>query len=492
MPYPSFSALRDSRDSSESIKSSAPTPARGSAKTWLPVLSAAVCFFAFVGYAFLAPTEYDAVARISVSVATARSERAELAPAQAQTRLLGLLLGRNQSSGVRPEQARFTPSDALLNRVGPSLAVETVDARVFQLSLKAGDASEAAESCNTIAKYAVIRVIELFPPGSSAHVLQAAIVPAAPSSPNRPLLLLLGVAVGAVAATLSMLGTSQGWLASVSVPLLPRREGASDAPPPVSSRKSVRIPVAAPVAPEPQSARPRLPFQRTMTQTFGSVPVEEQRVSDRVALPRVTLFQTQWKASRLLEPDVRAQLCDHILSEPARGCLVVGVTSASEFAQEKSLVAAEIALILANIAEPRVLLVEADFLSAKVHQLLEIEVPWVAGFSHQLQTRETQSEEPWRLGECLPTLHVLAEGAMRSPGAILSHQFERCIRKLRLCYDFIIIDGPSLAAGVDCQALNEVTDAIILVTRAGDLRGRADDPRTAKFDAKRFLIDEDF
>jgi|GEM_PF-1020056 len=492
MPYPSSSALRVSRDSSEPVQGSTPPPARGLAKAWLPVLSAAVCFLAFVGYAFLAPAEYDAVARISVSIAPARAEAAELSPAQAQTRLLGLLLGRRQRSGVPPDQARLTPSEALLNQVGPSLAVETVDARVFQLSLKAGDANTAADRCNVMAKYAVIRVTELFPPGSSAHVLQAAIPPTGPSSPNRPLLLLLGAALGAVAATLSMLGTSQVLFTSALVPLLPRRDGASDAPPPASSRKSVRIPVAAQVAAEPQSARQRLPFQRTKTQTFGSPRAEEQRVSDRGAPPNVMFYQTQWKASHLLEPDMRAQLCDHILSEPARGCLVVGLTGATEFGQEKSLVAAEIALILANIAEPRVLLVEGDFLSAKVHQLLEIEVPWVAGFSQQLQTRETQSEEPWRLAECLPTLHVLAEGAMRSPGAILSHQFERCIRKLRLCYDFIIIDGPSLAAGVDCQALNEVTDAIILVTRAGDLRGRADDPRTAKFDAKRFLIEEDF
>jgi hypothetical protein len=91
-------------------------------------------------------------------------------------------------------------------------------------------------------------------------------------------------------------------------------------------------------------------------------------------------------------------------------------------------------------------------------------MPPADGFLRQLAARIAgRIEQGWTVMRCTPTLDVVAEGVMRSPGIILTEPFDACLRDLRKCYDIIVIDGPVLSEAPECRALDALSDALILV-----------------------------
>ena len=103
-----------------------------------------------------------------------------------------------------------------------------------------------------------------------------------------------------------------------------------------------------------------------------------------------------------------------------------------------------------------------------VHRLMQIDMPAGAGFSQQLRGRINGSaDRRWTVVSCGKSLHVLAEGRLRSPGLLLSRQFTESLADLRNYYDFIVIDGPSGSLEIEAQALDSVTDGIVFVCGKG-------------------------
>jgi Mrp family chromosome partitioning ATPase len=174
--------------------------------------------------------------------------------------------------------------------------------------------------------------------------------------------------------------------------------------------------------------------------------------------------QAGWSPSRSLNHSSRRPLCERIYPFTGGGCSVIGVSGISDGGHKKSIVAAELALALAEGGNPRVLLLEGDFHWPNVHRLMRVEMPLSTGFSQQLRAHtHGQPADRFSVVECSPTLHVLGEGVMRSPGLILTKQFEESVRALRTYYDFIVIDGPSIDAEIDCHALSPAIDGAVLV-----------------------------
>jgi Mrp family chromosome partitioning ATPase len=171
-----------------------------------------------------------------------------------------------------------------------------------------------------------------------------------------------------------------------------------------------------------------------------------------------------WQPDSRLKPAERRELRDQLFPFALEGCFVVAVVGVPEAAAEKSAVAAELALALAQSAHPRTLLLEGDLQRPAVHRLMHVEMPLSAGFSQQLHDRvNTGGKAQWTVVSCAKTLHVLAEGVMRAPGLVLSTQFEQSVSELRGFYDFIVIDGPLTSGEVDCRAIDAVVDGVILV-----------------------------
>jgi hypothetical protein len=193
-------------------------------------------------------------------------------------------------------------------------------------------------------------------------------------------------------------------------------------------------------------------------------PEPEPPGDERAPRPSVVTHSVHsgWKLDPQLRFEARRQLADELFPLAVAGCFILGVTGVPEARAHKPWVAAELALALAEARHPRVLLVEADFQWPTLHSLLHIDMPPSLGFSQQLRARAYNDQ--WHVVEITPTLHVMAEGIMRSPGLILSSHFEDSLRSFRSYYDFVIADGPLLSAEVDCRAFDSVIDGVAIVS----------------------------
>jgi Mrp family chromosome partitioning ATPase len=243
-------------------------------------------------------------------------------------------------------------------------------------------------------------------------------------------------------------------------------------------------PATAEVAPK------RNPAGRWKTQVMGSmVPLEVQAAREErrpLSEPPATAYDAQVvpvqqaptpAASTLVHHDVASTwrpnvdpnhphivaLRDAILKQGLSRHLRVAVTSGPG-AAGKAQVAGGLALSLAQ-AGARVLLVEADFDDPQLHQVMAVSAPSGAGFSQQIVARRhDRQDRPWAVVRCSPTLHVLAEGRMRSPGLLGSEEFERAIRELGEQHHVLVMHAPSLDKPTDLQVIDALAQAAVLLT----------------------------
>src|SRR5262249_49470979 len=113
-----------------------------------------------------------------------------------------------------------------------------------------------------------------------------------------------------------------------------------------------------------------------------------------------------------------------------------------------------------------VLLMEANFDWPAVHRQMGVSMPSFSGFSQQMHARTRKGQKrPWIVVRCTPSLDVLAEGIVRSPGVLYSQQFSEAVSELRQYYRVIVCDGPVVGAA-DARPLDAVTDGLIVVARS--------------------------
>ncbi|HEY3253308.1 MAG TPA: hypothetical protein VGJ91_05150, partial [Polyangiaceae bacterium] len=285
----------------------------------------------------------------------------------------------------------------------------------------------------------------------------------------------------------------------------PPARPASSAPPPVAE-----VPPPVPANPSPRSSRPR--SQMKVTQPLGSflpelllkesaalrgetttrtpepsrppaaprsplpqrssiAPASQSRYSYVSSVPpaenTITIVRptpSSWAPDATLKPESRRSVCEQLYPLAVEGCFIVVVVGVPESLEQKSRVASELALALAESGHPRILLIEGDMQEPRVHRLMRVDMPMSAGFSQQLRDRiNGNSERRWTVVGCGKSLHVLAEGMMRSPGLLLSRQFSDGLADLRNYYDFIVIDGPSASLPIESQALDAVSNGVVYV-----------------------------
>ncbi|HTU60567.1 MAG TPA: hypothetical protein VMF89_19080, partial [Polyangiales bacterium] len=106
-----------------------------------------------------------------------------------------------------------------------------------------------------------------------------------------------------------------------------------------------------------------------------------------------------------------------------------------------------------------------------VHRFMRVTPAFSAGFSQQLQARSRSKNSGWHVVRCAPSLDVLAEGAMRSPGMMLTPEFAECVAELRNHYDFVIIDGPPLTFDAECRVLDRLLDGLAIAAKRPDEPG---------------------
>ena len=254
---------------------------------------------------------------------------------------------------------------------------------------------------------------------------------------------------------------------------------------------SARDPIAAERVAQLQQSRSPVPARPPASPSTPPVPAESRYSYVSSSPPpentvtNVMPAQGDWAADPSLTPALRRPVCEQLYPLAVEISLVLVVVGVPDASEQKSRVAAELALALAESGHPRVLLMDGDLQSPRVHRLMHVEMPMTAGFSQQLRNRATGGVDGrWTVVSCQKSLHVLGEGLLRSPGLLLSKQFSQGIAELRNYYDFIVIDGPSESLGVESQALDAVVDGVIFVS------GKQESPLLARvqgmFGQKRF------
>jgi len=218
----------------------------------------------------------------------------------------------------------------------------------------------------------------------------------------------------------------------------------------------------------PQPGQAMVPYGQGKPKSISRPPdpYEDELISPRSAPP-------SWRvgpavADGAVKNDLTA-LCDQVLTmaEQQQRCFVVGVTSDPELKAGKSRTAARLATMLAEAGRARILLMEGDFDYPSTHRLLAIEMPRGSGFSQQMRMRsKTGIAPPWVVVRCSETLHVLAEGVVRSPGILFSQEFSDAISELRRCYDVIVLDGPISGIGADHKPLDSVLNGVVFVVES--------------------------
>jgi Mrp family chromosome partitioning ATPase len=155
----------------------------------------------------------------------------------------------------------------------------------------------------------------------------------------------------------------------------------------------------------------------------------------------------------------------------AAGMWVFGVTSARD-GEGKSTFATQLALVLGESQRARVLLVEADFRTPSLAEVLGFEVPDGLGFSAQIARRMLGTAEQWVVIALGPSLHVLAEPQGAGfPESLHSTHFQGAISLLARGYDFVVVDSPAILGSGDANVVEEAVDGVIIVTRSKHSKG---------------------
>jgi Mrp family chromosome partitioning ATPase len=204
--------------------------------------------------------------------------------------------------------------------------------------------------------------------------------------------------------------------------------------------------------------------------SIASVPPQVHHVREQAiepsALAHIEQFDVQFGWTPQVESNgpLITPLRDAVLQQAGSHPLRLAVTGDDSHA--KANVAASLALALSG-AGARVLLVEADFDSPQLHQVLALAVPGGSGFSQQLAARRGDGRaRPWNVMRCSATLQVLAEGRLRSPGLTLSEDFVQALGELSPSYQVTVIHAPRVGLGGDLAILDAVVQGAI-VTKAG-------------------------
>jgi Mrp family chromosome partitioning ATPase len=164
------------------------------------------------------------------------------------------------------------------------------------------------------------------------------------------------------------------------------------------------------------------------------------------------------------EPSILA-LRDAILRQGLSRHLRVAVTGRP--GADRATTAGALAIALSE-AGAKVLLLEADFDQPRVQRALSVSVPSGAGFSQQIIARRQGASLPWAVLRCTPTLHVLAEGRVRSPGLLDSLDFARAIAELGEQHHVLIIHAPSLERPTDLRTVDRLAQSVVLVDAKRD------------------------
>jgi protein-tyrosine kinase len=238
-----------------------------------------------------------------------------------------------------------------------------------------------------------------------------------------------------------------------SEPAPPARE-----PVPLLARMRVEVPPhVADEAPPDAATSPPAPVSNTSTQS-REVPREINGIeSHLISLIAPAAFETeQYRNLRTLLETARAQ----------RQGYVVGISSPG-MGDGKTTTAINLAGVLAEGSDARVLLIDADLRNPAIHRKLGMTTTRDRGLmsliaDRALSLRDVLTTRPPLRLQVLP-----AERSLSSPYEVLkSPRFGELLEEARRDFDYVVLDTPPLVSLSDCRLIGNWVDGFLIIIAA--------------------------
>lgn len=130
--------------------------------------------------------------------------------------------------------------------------------------------------------------------------------------------------------------------------------------------------------------------------------------------------------------------------------------------------ASNFAATLAKVRQSKVLLVDANFRTPRLHDMCKIDHS--PGLSDYIENEDKSVfPMPWK---GWTSLYVLPCGSLQSGPLSLfeSNRFAKFLEEMREQFDYVILDGPPLPKFSELRVICSKVDGVVLVVKAGETR----------------------
>ncbi|MBE6916276.1 MAG: polysaccharide biosynthesis tyrosine autokinase [Ruminococcaceae bacterium] len=310
---------------------------------------------------------------------------------------------------------------------------------IFQVVVTHTDPAEAERIASAIA-YILPKRIDSIINGSSAKIVDSAIVPSSPSSPNYTTNTLVGFLIGALAVCVIVI------LRELFDVVIRKEEDVL--------RTADGHPILATV---PNMDKPaRGGYYKYRRYGYGYRQPDSDDSAELVG-PNISFAASE--AYKLLRTKLQFSFTD------SKQCHIIGVSSALA-GEGKSLTAVNLAYSLSQLGK-RVLLLDCDMRCPSVADKLDVHpAPGLSDFLSGQVTEENLIQY-CNIKSDEHAFHVISSGSIPpNPMELLgSKKMERTLEKLRQNYDYLILDLPPVGEVGDALTTAKIADGMLLVVR---------------------------
>ena len=413
-------------------------------KAWLVAVVAVLCaVLTFLGTFFFVTPLYQSSAMfyvnnnsLSVGSATLSLSSSDISASRGLVKTYIVILDTRETL---LDVIDYAGVDLTYSKIKKMIAAEAVDGtEVFRVVVTNPDPKEAEQIANAIA-YILPKRISSIVEGTSAKVVDAAVVPSRPSSPSYSKNTLLGFILG-FALTVAVIVLRE--LFDISI----RAEE--------DIEQVCKHPVLAAV---PDMAAPS---KGGYYYGYGNKKKKNAVFKDqKMPLVGADISFSASEAYKLLRTKLQYSFADE------ENCRIIGISSAMT-GEGKSLTAVNLAYTLSQL-DKRVLLIDCDMRRPSLAAKLPIaKKPGLSGFLSG-QNRMENLIQLCGLEGSEKAFHVIAAGQNPpNPVELLSSaRMAKMLDKLRTVYDYVILDLPPIGEVSDALAVAKETDGILLVVR---------------------------
>ncbi len=420
-------------------------------KAWLIGLVAVICAVCvFLGTFFFVTPQYQSRAKFYVNNSSLSAlsnmdlvtsiSSADISASRGLVKTYIVILNTRETLNDVIDYAGVQRTYGQVRQMISAAAVDSTE--IFEVVVTSSDPQEAEKIANAIA-YILPNRIKNIIDGTSAKVVEAAVISASPSSPNYVRNAALGFLLGAV------------MMAAVVIvrALMDITIRAED-----DLTLSCNYPLLASVPDMVVQSKGGYYHSSydTNRKSTGKASSREYKPSELVGSE---ISFTAAEAYKVLRTKIQFSFVDE------GGCRVIGVSSALT-AEGKSITSVNLAYTLSQLGK-RVLLVDCDMRRPTVAEKLPVAKS--PGLSDYL-TGQVQGDsliQACGLKEDKHAFHVISSGRMPpNPMELLSSsRMEKMLDKLREKYHYIILDLPPVGEVGDALASAKLTDGMLMVVR---------------------------